>query len=106
VGGRGWGGDGGGSGRRKSEAAGLEERRGGPRGDGDGDGPGREEERKGGRHSHGSSGGNGGDGGGVLPGVSSLGYWAFLDQRQHFAQLLLKLGSFGLSLCKAHLSAM
>ena len=47
--GGGLGGEGGGSGRRKSEAAGVEMRRGGPRGDG----PGREEERKGGRHGHG-----------------------------------------------------
>ena len=46
--GGGLGGEGGGSGRRKSEAAGVEMRRGGPRGDG----PGREEERKGGRHGH------------------------------------------------------
>ena len=46
--GGGLGGEGGGSGRRKSEAAGVEMRRGRPRGDG----PGREEERKGGRHGH------------------------------------------------------
>jgi hypothetical protein len=43
------GGEGGGSGRRKSEAAGVEMRRGRPRGDR----PGREEERKGGCHGHG-----------------------------------------------------
>jgi hypothetical protein len=46
--GGGLGGEGGGSGRRKSEAAGVEMRRGGPRGDR----PGCEEERKGGHHGH------------------------------------------------------
>jgi hypothetical protein len=46
--GGGLGGEGGGSGRRKSEAAGVEMRRGGPRGHR----PGCEEERKGGHHGH------------------------------------------------------